>query len=221
MLPVLTFSRASTHRGVTHCSQPEQFYWFDPIKILISELLSGATIALPIKAVSILKVLRVGSHVMYGFFLSGTAVNFALLLATPLAVRSRWYSLPLSLGAAVAAILVDVATIIATAISVAFKYALTSEEELNIQVDIGVRMFAFMWTASAFTTLAFFLHAAMGCCCKSRRDNSLQEKARGDGTAMQQRRARLHAALPRMVVRKRLQGSISSGDRSSPSTGSI
>lgn len=30
-------------RGVTHCSTPRSLYWFDPVTILLGELLEGAT----------------------------------------------------------------------------------------------------------------------------------------------------------------------------------
>lgn len=37
------FCEGYSNEGITHCSDPETLYWFNPVKILLSELLSGAT----------------------------------------------------------------------------------------------------------------------------------------------------------------------------------
>lgn len=62
------------------------------------------------------------------------------------------------------------ASIVGTAISVAFKYAAEAQQELNIHAEVGVKMFVFMWLATGFSVWAFAVHAGMGCCCTSRRD---------------------------------------------------
>jgi hypothetical protein len=141
-------------------------YWFNPVAVLVSQLLAGATIALPAEVNTILTLLRVGSRTMFVFFLTSICLNFVLLLASMLATRSRWWSLGLTVFGALSGIFVTVAAIIATAISVAAKVALTAQDQLNINAKIGVKMFAFMWIAAIFTEVAFLLHAAMGCCCR-------------------------------------------------------
>lgn len=103
---------------------------------------------------------------MYGFFMAGTILNFILLIGTPLAVKTRWFSLGLSIIGGISAIVVTVAAIVATALSFAAKVALTAQHELNIQAEVGYKMFGFMWTGAVFTLLAFILHAALGCCCR-------------------------------------------------------
>lgn len=112
---------------------------------------------------------------MYAFFTAGTVINFVLMIATPLALRSRLFSLGLSLLGAISAILIAVAAIIATAISVAAKVALTAQDDINIKAEIGIKMFVFMWIAAVLTVLAFILHAAMGCCCKPGRSGRSQD----------------------------------------------
>lgn len=131
----------------------------------MGELLAGARIALPSEVTTILTLLRIGSQVMYAFFMSGIVLNFVLLLITPLVLKSRWFSLCTSLIGAVAGIVLTVAAVIATVISVAAKIALTAQDQLNIQCDIGGKMFVFMWIAALLADFAFLLHAAMGCCC--------------------------------------------------------
>ena len=143
----------------------------------MSELLAGATIALPSEVTTILDLLRLGSHIIYAFFLAGTVINFVLMIATPLAIKTRWFSLALSILGGISTVLVAVATIIATAISFAAKIALTAQDELNITADVGYKMFGFMWTATVFSLVAFILHAAMGCCCRPVRNKASQEEA--------------------------------------------
>ncbi|KHN99416.1 uncharacterized protein MAM_03114 [Metarhizium album ARSEF 1941] len=174
---VWNFCEGYNDVGITHCSPPQTFYWFNPVEILVSELLAGAKIALPSEVLTILRLLQIGSKVMYAFFMAGTIINLVLLLGTPLAMRTRWFSLFLSLLGGLSGLVLTVAAIIATAISVAAKIALTAQDQLNIKVHIGVKMFAFMWIGALATDFAFVLHAAMGCCCKPLRNKSPGEAA--------------------------------------------
>lgn len=166
----LTYGRADEDRGITYCSPPQNLYWFNPVEILMSELLSGATIALPTQVVTILDVLRISSNIMFGFFLTGAVLVFLLLFLSPLATKSRWYSLPLALFALITNVLVGAACIVGSVISFAFKYAATAQSDLNIHAYVGVKMFVFMWLAAGFALWGFVVHAGMGCCCSSRRD---------------------------------------------------
>ncbi len=147
-----------------------RWYWFNPVQVLTSELLAGATIALPSTVNTVLTLLRIGQQVMFGFFLAGLVLSAVQLVTTPLVLRARLWSLPLSIGAIGTAICVNSGAVIATVFAVGAKYALTAQSELNIQVDIGVRMFVLMWLAAGFTTVALVLHAAMGCFCLVRKD---------------------------------------------------
>lgn len=188
----------TSRRGITDCSKPQQFYWFNPVKVLVSELLAGAQIALPSQVITILKLLRIGSQIMYGFFMAGTIVNFILVFMTPLVLRTRWFSLALALLGFLAALLVTVAAVIATVITVVARIALTAQDDLNIRCEIGVKMFVFMWIAAGFTLLAFFLHAGMGCCCKPQR----REKA-GESTVSSDGEKSQRIQLPSFVRRRR------------------
>jgi len=156
--------------GITYCSKPETLYWFNPVEILMNELLAGATIALPTQVITILDILRITSQIMFGFFLAGTVVNFIMIFLSPVAMKSRWWSLPCGIVGFISAVLVVAASIIGSVISFVFKFAAEAQSDLNIHVDIGTRMFIFMWLASGFTLWSFIVHAGMGCCCVSRRD---------------------------------------------------
>ncbi|KAL2157379.1 hypothetical protein VTH06DRAFT_6197 [Thermothelomyces fergusii] len=156
--------------GITYCSPPRALYWFNPVEILTNELLSGATIALPTAVVTILSVLRITSQIMFGFFLTAGLLAFFLIFVSPLAVASRWWSLPLAVASFVEMLLLVSASVVATAISVAFKYAAEAQSELNIHAEVGPRMFIFMWLATGFSIWSFAAHSGMGCCCTSRRD---------------------------------------------------
>ncbi|KAI5861280.1 SUR7/PalI family-domain-containing protein [Durotheca rogersii] len=156
--------------GITYCSTPTALYWFNPVEILMGELFSGASIALPSQVNDILTILRIASNIMFGFFLTSLVLNFVLMFVAPVVLYSRWWSLPFSFFAMLSTLLVLVASILGTAMSLIFKFALTSQTDLNVNAEVGTKMFAFMWLATAFTMLAFIIHAGLGCCCATRRD---------------------------------------------------
>ncbi|KAF5127780.1 SUR7 family protein pun1 [Metarhizium anisopliae] len=178
------------------------FYWFNPVQILVSELLAGAKIALPSEVLTILRLLEIGSKVMYAFFMAGTVINLVLLLGTPLVMRTRWFSLFLSLLGGLSGLVLTVAAIIATVISVAAKIALTAQDQLNIKANIGVKMFAFMWIGALATDFAFLLHAAMGCCCKPVRGGSGKSpnEPSPEGSA---KKPMTHLELPSFIRRRK------------------
>ncbi|KAF3018140.1 hypothetical protein G7054_g8722 [Neopestalotiopsis clavispora] len=164
------FCEGYEDEGITSCSTPTSLYWFNPVEILQSELLAGASIALPSEVNTVLTVLRIASQVMFGFFLAGLLLDFVLMLAAPVVIYSRWWSFPFAIFAFIAALMVIAAAGVATGMALVFEYALTSQTDLNIKVDIGTKMWAFMWLGAGFTFLAFIIHAGLGCCCTSRRD---------------------------------------------------
>lgn len=107
---------------------------------------------------------------MFAFFLTGTVLAFVLVFLSPIAIFSRWWSLPMALISAITFILIFAASTIASVISFVFKYAATAQSSLNIDASVGLKMFVFMWVATGFALVGFILHAGMGCCCTSRRD---------------------------------------------------
>ncbi|RYO97962.1 hypothetical protein DL764_007223 [Monosporascus ibericus] len=167
--PNLGFSLPFTS-GITYCSEPSPTFWFNPVEILLNELLAGASIALPSQVNDVLTILRIASHIMFGFFLTCAALNFILMVAAPVVVYSRIWSGPFSILALISTILVLVASALGTAMSFVFQFAMNSQPDLNISVEVGMKMLVFMWVATGFTLVAFVIHAGLCCCCTSRRD---------------------------------------------------
>lgn len=197
---IWNFCEGYNDEGVTYCSHPKQFYWFNPVEVLVSELLAGAKIALPSEAITVLTILRIGSQIMYGCFMAGICINTVLIFLSPLVIRTRWWSLALSFLSAIAGIVVSLGAAIATVITFAAKIALTAQDQLNIKANIGVKMFVFMWIAAIATDVAFLLHAAMGCCCKP--DRRVVDSS--GATVPNEKRPII--ALPEFVRRRRSQG---------------
>ncbi len=165
-----SFCEGYLNVGITYCSTPVAGFWFNPVEVLLNELLAGATIALPSEVVTILSVLRITSQVMFGFFLTGAVLAFVGIFVSPLAVRSRWWSLPLGVCSFLECLVVLAASVVGTAISFVFKYAAEAQSELNIHAEVGGKWLVFMWLATGFSVWGFAVHSGMGCCCTSRRD---------------------------------------------------
>ncbi|KAL2073242.1 hypothetical protein VTL71DRAFT_10566 [Oculimacula yallundae] len=204
------FCEGYNDEGITYCSPTRARFWFNPVEVLLNELLSGATIALPADITRILTLVRIASQVMFGFFITGICMNFVSIFIAPLALRSRWWSFPLTFWTFVAALLTTAASIIGTVMAVIFRNVATSQPDLNISADIGEQMFAFIWTASGFSIFGFLIHLGMSCCCASRRDvRTGRRKGRlsayGDAGADEKKRPfnqRQWAKMPKFMRRK-------------------
>lgn len=170
---------ADDGRGITYCSKPNASFWFNPVDILLDELLAGASIALPNEINDILNVLRIASHIMFGFFLGGIILDAILLVTSPIVLYSRWWSLLIGIISGTAAIIVVVAASLSAAISYIFQAALSSQPDLGVSASVGTKMLAFEFTAAGLTVLAAIIHATLGCCCTSRRDMRMGSKAGG------------------------------------------
>ncbi|KAF2086121.1 hypothetical protein K490DRAFT_45035 [Saccharata proteae CBS 121410] len=164
------FCEGYKSQGVTYCSHPETMYWFNPIEILLNELLAGATIAIPEEVLTYLHIVRVVSHWMFGLFLTGACLAALMIILTPLSLYSRWVALPVALFTFLAALFTTIASVLATAMFVIFSNAITKVGELNIGAHVGRQMFAFMWIASFCTIVAWLVQMGLCCCCASRRD---------------------------------------------------
>lgn len=164
------FCQGYDAEGIVNCSKPTALYWFNPIEILLNELLAGAAIALPADINNILSLIRLASHFMFGFFLTGVCMNFVSIFITPVVLFSRWWSFPIAIWTFIAALLTAAATIIATAMFVIFRNVITSQAGLNIGASLGMDMFAFMWIGTGFSLFGFLIHLGLSCCGASRRD---------------------------------------------------
>lgn len=113
---------------------------------------------------------------MFGFFLTGTVLSFVLIFVVPLSVYSRWAALPISILTFVNALLITAATIVASVMFIIFRNVIGSVAELNIQARLGVKMWTFMWIATAFAIFTWLIQTGMCCCCASRRDVKIGRK---------------------------------------------
>ncbi|KAL4914248.1 SUR7/PalI family-domain-containing protein [Aspergillus aurantiobrunneus] len=183
------FCEGYNNEGITFCSNPRPLYWFNPVEIILSELLAGASIALPSDITDALDLAREASHWMFGLFITATVLTFVLIFLTPLAVSSRppqtlspdaevnrrhpahrrrtfifLRALPFAIITFLAALFTIVASVIATVMFIIFKNVFAGDSyQLNIKAELGTRMLAFMWIASGFNLLAFIVE--LGSCC--------------------------------------------------------
>jgi len=142
----------------------------------MNELLAGAKIALPTQVLTILTFLKAGQQAIFGFFVTGLVLNFILTFMSLMALRSWTWSVPLVFFAFVTGLLINAATIVATIFSIAAKYALTLQSELNIKANVSGVMLAAMWVAALLSSAAFFLHAAVACCCHRHRKKHMDDR---------------------------------------------
>ena len=160
------------HRGITHCSKPRNLYWFDPVQIILSELLAGATIALPSKVNTILTLIRIVSKLMFGFFMLSICMNFVCIFLGPLVLYAKWHSYHLVTLSFISSLVCTAGTVTATVMYAIFQRVISSQKELNITATLGARMFAFMWIATAFSAAGWIIHLCVA--CGSRREEKAE-----------------------------------------------
>lgn len=107
---------------------------------------------------------------MFTCFLIGVIFNLLSIFLVPLALYSRWWSLPLAVFTFFAALLTAAATIIATAMFTIFRNVFTSQAGLQIGANLGTQMMAFMWVATACSIIPWIVQMGLSCCSASRRD---------------------------------------------------
>lgn len=178
-------------RDITYCSPAKALYWFDPVKILLNELVSGASISLPNDINSALGLIRVISHWMFGLFVTGAVLNFVCIFIAPLTISSKprsqhrkrrlfLRSLPITLISFMAALTTTVATVVATAMFIVFKNIITGQSDIDIKATVGKTMMAFMWTATGFALVGFVWQCCTCCaicCCGGRSRKSRQRQS--------------------------------------------
>ncbi len=163
-------------------------YWFNPVDILLKELLAGATIQLPGDIVNILDLIKLASNVMFGFFLAGISLTAVYFLVLPLSLRrsenlrpktrSCWTGFAIGTVGFLAALFSVAATTLATILFSIMKNVLQSQPELNIRAEIGTSMLAFMWIGSGAVLLAWLVQWRCGCCFRKVKREGRQRKTR-------------------------------------------
>lgn len=198
---IWNFCEGYSNEGVTFCSKPIARYWFNPVEILLQELLSGATIALPADINKILDLIKLASSVMFCFFLTGACMTFVSIFIAPITLYSRWWSLPFAIWTFFATLFTTVATVIVTAMSIIFVNVATSQPGIKISATIGKPFFVFMWIATAFSILGLLIHLCLLCCLASRRD-IITGRKKGDSHAYDHVVTNEKRTIPPLFVKK-------------------
>jgi len=81
---------------------------------------------LPAEINNILNLIKIASHIMFGFFLAGICMNAVNIFLAPITLYSRWWSFPFAIWTFISALLTAVATIIATVMFIIFRNVITS-----------------------------------------------------------------------------------------------
>lgn len=161
-------------QGITYCSPTKTAYWFNPVEIIMSELLVGASITLPTDVVRILDIVRVASLWMFACFMVGISLSFLCIIFAPMAFskKPRWShkrkriflrSLPITVLTFGALLFTAVGSVIATVMFVIFRNTFEGAAEFNILAKLGINMLAFEWTAVALLLIGFLMQ--LGTCC--------------------------------------------------------
>ncbi|KAI4131692.1 MAG: hypothetical protein LQ338_001093 [Usnochroma carphineum] len=126
---------------IDRCSKPRTMYWFNPVQIILNELLAGATIALPANILDALTLVRKASHWMFALFLTGACLTVPSIFLAPLSIYTRWASLPLTILTFLTTLMTTAAAIIASAMFIIFKKVIHSAADtVNIQVELGSKI---------------------------------------------------------------------------------
>lgn len=177
------FCEGYNGRGITYCSPAKTLYWFNPVDIILSELLAGASIALPVEVTDALDIVQVASRWMFVAFLVGTCLTFICIFFVPMGFskRPRWQhkakrifirQLPLTILTFLALLFTGAAAVIATVMFVIFRNTFSGAADLNITAHLGSPMLAFMWIATGLNLIGFLMQIGTCCgvcCCTGRR----------------------------------------------------
>ena len=165
---------------ITYCSKPKTLYWFNPIDILLNELLAGATVAIPTDITDALKLVRIASHAQFGFFIVSLPLSLLSIILAPIAPVSRLLTIPIAILCFLCAFTSTVATVIATVLwSIFQKTVEDAGYQINISGKYGNEMFAFMWIAAGSSLFGALIMVGECCCCRSRRDVRTGRKMKG------------------------------------------
>lgn len=177
------FCEGYNGEGITYCSPTETLYWFNPVEIILGELLAGASITLPTEIVDVLHLIELASAWMFSCFLVGTVLTFLCVFFAPLGFsqRPRWQhkarriffrQLPITILTFMALLFTAAASIIATVMFVIFQDKFSGAADLNIRASLGKEMLAFMWTGTGLNLVGFLMQIGTCCgvcCCTGRR----------------------------------------------------
>ncbi|KIW42458.1 uncharacterized protein PV06_06007 [Exophiala oligosperma] len=195
------FCEGYDDQGITYCSPAKTLYWFNPVDIILNELLAGASITLPTEVVDVLNLVKLASRWMFVCFLIGTILSFLCVFLAPLGFskRPRWQhkarriffrQLPITVLTFAALLFTAAASVIATVMFVIFQDKFSGAEDLNIRAYLGKPMLAFMWVATGFNLMGFLMQIGTCCgvcCCTGRRKAERRSRANAAGTTVREK----------------------------------
>lgn len=169
--------------GFTYCSPPKTLYWFNPVEIILNELLAGAAISLPTEIIDVLDIVKIASEWMFAAFLVGTIATSLCIFLAPMGFskKPRWQhkakriflrQLPITILTFIALLFTAGGALIATVMFIIFRNTFSSAANLNIEANLGTPMLAFMWIAVGFNLIGFFVQIGTCCgvcCCTGKR----------------------------------------------------
>ncbi|CAK7567979.1 MAG: hypothetical protein SEPTF4163_005957 [Sporothrix epigloea] len=159
-----------TASAFSSCSRPQAFYWFNPVAILLGEMLNTSSLSLPVRVQTVLDILRVVSKIMFGTCFMGVILSGVLIFASPLLLLTRWMSIPVGLLAAATALCLFVGSGLAMTMALAYRLAGSVINQINILVTVGDTMFGLVWAATTLSFISLILHAILCFCGPSVRD---------------------------------------------------
>ena len=177
------YCAGNVNTGITNCSPHQTAYWFNPVEIIMNDLLVGASIALPTEVIDILKIVRIASTWMFACFIVGIVLSFLCLFIAPMSFskKPRWShkakriflrSLPITILTFAALLFTAAGAIIGTVMFLIFRNTFEGAADLNIQATLGIEMLAFEWIAVAMTLIGFIMQIGTCCgvcCCTGKR----------------------------------------------------
>ncbi|KAI5857112.1 SUR7/PalI family-domain-containing protein [Tricharina praecox] len=140
--------------GVTYCGSPKALYSFDPVTILLSQLLEGATIAIPADISDALDMARKASHWMFASFFVGISFLLVSFLIGWLGHLTRRTAFTVTLISVIAGLFTTIGAGLSTILYSQFQGVFESSPEFNIRANMGQQMYAFVWLAAGFAILA-------------------------------------------------------------------
>lgn len=170
-------------QGLTVFSPPQTLYWFNPVEIVLNELLAGASIILPTDIIDVLDLVKLASSWMFSCFLVGTILTSLCIFFAPRgfskkprrqhkARRNFLRQLPITILTFASLLFTAAGSVIATVMSVVFRNQFSQAAMFNVHASLGEPMLAFMWISTGFNLVGFMMQvsACCGvCCCAGRR----------------------------------------------------
>ncbi|KAF8425687.1 SUR7/PalI family-domain-containing protein [Tirmania nivea] len=168
-------------KGVTWCTKPKNWYWFDPVEIITKQLLKGAKIALPEDIAKPLELAKGASYWMFVTWLVGAVFTLLSVCGSWVAIYSRWTTGCTGAVVGVAMGCITIGATMATTIYSLFRSTFEKAPGVTVSGILGKEMFMYMWMAAGFNMAAFVLQCGMCCCVRTEKQDRKRRAGGGGG----------------------------------------